>query len=543
MIAGARPTRSDPRPYDYIIIGAGSAGCVLANRLSAERSLRILLLEAGGRDSSPFIHMPAGLAHLVGNQDIDWGYYTEPEPQLLGRRLYWPRGRVLGGSSSINAMCYTRGHPLDYEEWGQAAGAEWNFANVLPYFRRAEDQARGASEHHGRGGPLAVEDLRFRNPLSEVFIEAAAACGLPLTPDFNGARQEGVGFYQVTQRNGRRCSAATAYLRPAARRDNLVVRTRCAASRILFSSGRAVGVEYRERGAIRVAWTEREVLLASGSIGSPQLLLLSGIGPADELRALRIPVVSDVASVGRHLQDHLDFCTLSYCSSPVTYDFTAVQEWLVGLRYLLTRSGPGVSNVAEAGAFARTGLAPDERPDVQLHFVPALLDDHGRNRLPGHGFTVHACVLRPLSRGRITLRSAHPQEPPCIEARYLSDPADLEVLLEGVRLSREILGAKPFDRFRGEEIFPGAHARSRAALVEVIRRKAETIYHPAGTCRMGNDAASVLDPALRVRGVDGLRVVDASIMPRLVGGNTNAPTIMIAEKAAEMLLAGVSSPH
>jgi choline dehydrogenase len=538
MIAAATPSRSAPGAYDYIVIGAGSAGCVLASRLSAQRSLRVLLLEAGGRDSSPFIHMPAGLAHLMGNRDIDWGYYTEPEPQLLGRRLYWPRGRVLGGSSSINAMCYTRGHPLDYEEWGRLAGAEWTFSNVLPYFRRAQDQARGASEHHGTGGPLAVEDLKFRNPLSAVFVAAGAACGLELDPDFNGPRQEGVGFYQVTQRNGRRCSAATAYLHPVARRANLVVRTRCAASRILFSAGRAVGVEYRERGAIRVAWAEREVLLAAGSIGSPQLLLLSGIGPADELRAVGIPSVVDAPGVGRQLQDHLDFCTLNYCSSPVTYDFTPLQELMVALRYLLTRSGPGVSNVAEAGAFVRTALAPDERPDVQLHFVPALLDDHGRNRLPGHGFTVHACVLRPHSRGRITLRSSRAEDPPCIEAGYLSEPADLEVLLEGIRLSREIIGATPFDRFRGEEIFPGAGVTSRAALVEVVRRKAETIYHPAGTCRMGNDPGSVVDAALRVRGVDGLRIVDASVMPRLVGGNTNGPTIMIAEKAAEMLLAG-----
>jgi choline dehydrogenase-like flavoprotein len=534
--------RNDSGRYDYIVIGAGSAGCVLANRLSAESSLRILLLEAGGRDSSPFIHMPAGLAHLVGNRDVDWGYYTEPEPQLLGRRLYWPRGRVLGGSSSINAMCYTRGHPLDYDEWGRLVGAEWSFPHVLPYFRRAEDQAHGASEYHGTGGPLAVEDLKFRNPLSAVFVEAGTARGLAAEPDFNGPRQEGVGFYQVTQRNGRRCSAATAYLHPAARRTNLMVRTRCQASRILFSSGRAAGVEYRERGASRVAWSEREVLVAAGSIGSPQLLLLSGIGPADELRALRIPVVADVPGVGRHLQDHLDFCTLNHCSLPITYDFTPLQELVVGMRYLITRSGPGVSNVAEAGAFMRTALAPDERPDVQLHFVPALLDDHGRNRLPGHGFTVHACVLRPLSRGRITLRSARPEDPPRIEASYLSEAFDLDVLLEGIRLSREIIGAKPFDRFRGEEILPGAAVSSRAALVEVIRRKAETIYHPAGSCRMGNDPASVVDSALRVRGVDGLRIADASVMPRLIGGNTNAPTIMIAEKAAEMLMAGTREP-
>jgi len=522
--------------YDYVIVGAGSAGCVLANRLSARADVRVLLLEAGGADSSPFIHMPAGIARLVDDPRLDWRYYTEPEPALDGRRLYWPRGRVLGGSSSINAMCYTRGHPLDYHEWAVSAGSEWSYAGVLPYFLRSENQAHGAGKYHGAGGPLSVTDLKYRNPLSTVFVEAGVACGLARNADFNGVEQAGVGFYQVTQRDGRRCSAAVAYLRPARARANLTIRTHCLATRVMFSGSHACAVEYAHDGVLKVARADREVLVAAGAVGSPQLLMLSGIGPADDLRALNVPVLADIPEVGGNLQDHLDFCTLNKCIRPVTYDFTQWQEIVVALRYLMTRSGPGVSNVAEAGAFVRTALAPDARPDVQLHFVPAQLDDHGRNRLDGHGFTIHACVLRPLSRGRVALRSTRPQDPPRIHAAYLSDARDMDVLLEGIRVSREIIRSGPFAPFRGSEIFPGETVTTRSDLEAMVRRKAETIYHPAGTCRMGSDLKSVVDPELRVRAVSGLRVADASIMPRLIGGNTNAPTIMIAEKAADCVL-------
>jgi choline dehydrogenase len=522
--------------FDYIIVGAGSAGCVLANRLSARADVRVLLLEAGGADSSPWIHMPAGLARLVNDARIDWRYYTEPEPELENRRLYWPRGRVLGGSSSINAMCYTRGHPFDYDEWAALAGEEWSYPRVLPYFMKAEDQARGADAHHGVGGPLAVEDLMFRNPLSAVFVAAGVACGLPRNDDFNGPRQEGVGFYQVTQRHGRRCSAAVAYLAPVRGRANLEIRTRSLVTRLVFAGRRAVGVEYRRRGRIEQVRAEREVLLAAGAIGSPQLLLLSGVGPPEDLRRMGLTVVAESAEVGRNLQDHLDFCTVSRCTQPISYDFNRKQELVVALRYFLTHSGPGVSNIAEAGAFVRSPLAPDARPDLQLHFVPAQLDDHGRNRLPGHGFTVHACVLRPRSRGTLSLRSPRPEDPPRIQPRYLSGEEDLEVLLEGVRLAREIIHAPPFAAYRGAEIFPGEGVTTRGALEAVVRHKAETIYHPSGSCRMGLDEKAVLDASLRVRGTEGLRVIDASAMPRLVGGNTNAPTIMIAEKAAAAIL-------
>jgi len=523
--------------YDTIIVGAGSAGCVLANRLAANPAHRVLLLEAGGRDWHPFIHMPAGLAKLVNNTRVNWNYTTEPEPNLDGRRLWWPRGKVLGGSSSINAMCYTRGAAADYDDWARATGdARWAWSNVLPVFKRAEGNVRGADAFHGADGPLAVAPLRHRNVLSQAFVDAAAGAGFPRNDDFNAATQEGFGYYAVTQKNGARCSAAVAYLDPARSRANLTVLTGAAATRVLLDGKRAVGVEYRRRGRI-----ERDeagqVILCGGAINSPQLLMLSGIGPAGHLREHGIALAHELRGVGANLQDHLDVCTLVRSTQAVTYDKT--NDVAVALRFLLKRDGIGTSNVAEAGGFVRSRLAPDARCDVQFHFVPALLDDHGRNRLEGFGYTVHACALRPKSRGAIRLRSADPLADAAIHANYLSDAEgdDLRTMVEGARLSREILAQAPFAPYRGAEIFPGAGATSDADLVAFVRRKAETIYHPVGTCRMGNDEDAVVDSELRVRGIDGLRVVDASIMPTLIGGNTNAPTIMIAERAAELLLA------
>lgn len=523
--------------FDYIIVGAGSAGCVLANRLSADPALRVLLLEAGPRDWHPFIHMPAGIAKLVHQRQINWDYWTEPEAALNGRRLWWPRGKVLGGSSSINAMCYLRGHPRDYDEWAaNAPGWDWN--TVLPWFRHAEANVRGADAFHGADGPLAVSDLSHRNPLSAAFIEAGHEAGHPLNPDFNAQSQLGFGWYQVTQRNGARCSSAAAYLAPARKRPNLTVITGAQANRVLIESGRATGVVYSIGGKAMVQHAEREVILCGGAINSPHLLMLSGIGPADELRRHRITVQADAPGVGANLQDHLDICTLTRSRSADTYD--RINELAAGWNWIVHRRGPGTSNVAEAGGFLRSALAPDERADVQFHFVPAQLDDHGRNRLDGNGYTVHACALRPRSRGRLRLASASAGDKVLIQADYLSDPEgfDLRCMREALRLTRDVLAQAAFDPYRDSERLPGGEVRSEADIDAFIRAKAETIYHPIGTCRMGADDAAVVDPQLRVRGVDGLRVVDASVMPNLIGGNTNAPTIMMAERTAHMILGG-----
>jgi choline dehydrogenase len=522
--------------YDFIIVGAGSAGCVLAHRLSANPHTRVLLLEAGPRDWNPLIHMPAGIAKLVGSKGVNWNYSTESEPNLEGRRLWWPRGKVLGGSSSINAMCYIRGHRKDYDEWAALGNPGWGWSGVLPYFKRSQNQERGASELHGTGGHLNVQDLRYHNPLSEVFLAAAREVGHAANEDFNGATQDGVGWYQVTQKNGARCSTAAGYLRAARGRRNLTVLTHARVGRIAIEGGRAVAVEYRHRGRTLRAEAAREVLLAGGALNSPQLLMLSGVGPADHLRSLDIAVKQDLAGVGRNLHDHLDACTIQRCTQPITYDRT--NDIAIGLRYYLHRDGAGTSNVAETGGFARSSLATDERPDIQFHFVPAMLDDHGRNKLPGYGYTLHACGLRPESRGHVELASADPNADVRIFANYLSDAEgrDLRTLVEAVRLSRQIFAARAFAPYRSDELFPGAAANDEAAIAAFVRRKAETIYHPVGTCRMGNDAMAVVDPELRVHGIAGLRVVDASVMPRLIGGNTNAPTVMIAEKASDLIL-------
>ena len=523
--------------YDYLIVGAGSAGCVLAHRLSENPRNRVLLLEAGPRDWHPFIHMPAGIAKLMNNKGVNWDYYTEPESNLGGRRLWWPRGKVLGGSSSINAMCYIRGDARDYDDWAQRVGDQrWSWRNVLPWFKRSEGNTRGADDLHGADGLLGVSDLRYRNPLSQTLIDAAATCGYPLNRDFNGARQEGFGLYQVTQKNGARCSTAAGYLRAARGRRNLRVVTRAVTQRVLLDGQRAVGVDYRHHGHLTRA-EAREVILCGGTINSPQLLMLSGIGPADHLREHGIRVAQELPGVGANLQDHLDICTLQRCIQPITYD--RLSDTFVALRYLTRHDGPGTSNVAEAGGFVRTRLAEDARCDMQLHFVPALLDDHGRQRLPGYGYTLHACGLRPKSRGAIRLKSADPNAKAAIRANYLGDAEgyDMKVLIEGVKLSRELFAAAPFAAYRGGEILPGNGAQSDADLAAFIRRKAETIYHPVGTCRMGGDADAVVDAELRVHGIAGLRVVDASVMPCLPGGNTNAPTVMIAEKATEFILA------
>ena len=468
-----RPIAGTPA-FDYILIGAGSAGCVLASRLSEDPHVRVLLLEAGPRDWHPFIHMPAGLARLVSRTDINWNYDTAPEPQLDGRRLWWPRGKVLGGSSSINAMCYVRGTPRDYDEWATLGASGWDWDAVLPWFRRSEGNARGADALHGADGPLAVCDLRHVNPLSQAFVEAGVQAGFPCNPDFNGPRQEGVGLYQVTQRDGARCSAAVAYLRPARGRPNLTVVTGAQVQRITFDRGRASGVVYTVGGRAFHLPAEREVILSGGAINSPQLLMLSGVGPEAELRRHGIRVLHHAPGVGANLQDHLDICTLHHATRRVSYD-RASELRMAFDYYLRGRRGPGSSNIAEAGGFVRSPLAPDDRPDIQFHFVPAMLDDHGRRRLPGDGYTLHACFLRPRSRGRIRLASDRGGDAPRIEPGYLSDAEgfDLRMMVECARVSRTILAQPAFDAYRGAPIHPARDDLDDAALAGFIRARAK----------------------------------------------------------------------
>ncbi len=520
--------------FDYIVVGAGSAGCVLANRLSADGQHQVLLIEAGGTDWNPLIHMPAGLAKLVGVKSINWGYETAPEPHLNNRRLYWPRGKVLGGSSSINAMCYCRGHRKDYDHWQDLGNPGWGSDEVLPYFMKSEDNQRLQGEFHQQGGLLSVSDHKYTNPLSDVFIEAAVESGYERTDDFNGLRQRGFGYYQVTQKNGQRHSTAEAFLKPARSRDNLTVWTKTTALQVLLSGKKATGLLVSRSGKEIELTANKEVILSGGAINSPQLLMLSGIGDADELSAHGISCQHQLPGVGKNLQDHLDICLVQHCSQKITYD--TVSEIMSGLKYFLFKAGPGTSNVAEAGGFWQSPLATDDRPDLQFHFVPAILDDHGRNRIKGSGYTLHMCVLRPESRGQITLNSADPLQHPNIEANYLSVEHDLKLMVEGFKIQRKIFAASVFDDYRAAELFPGEDTQSDAQIIDFIRNKAESIYHPIGTCKMGSDDLAVVDHHLQVHGIEGLRVVDASAMPTLVSGNTNAPTIMMAEKISDHIL-------
>lgn len=522
---------SRARDYDYIIVGAGSAGCVLAARLTEDSAARVLVLEAGGHDHKLQFRIPAAFYKFF-KTEFDWAYQTEPQPGLHNRKIYWPRGKVLGGSSSINSMIYIRGNRLDYDHWRELGNAGWGFADVLPHFKKSEHQERGASEYHGTGGPLHVADLREINPISRAFVEAAVATGLRHNPDFNGAAQDGAGFYQVTQKRGERHSAADAYLKPALGRSNLAVWTGALATRVLVERNRATGLEFLRDNQCEQVRANREVILCGGSINSPQLLMLSGIGPADKLKPLGIAVVANLPGVGENLQDHL-FLPVAYESKqPITLDKAETLGNLA--RFVLFRRGPLTSNVAEAGGFVK--LDPSlAAPNLQFHFGPVYYIDHGFTRPSGYGFTLGPTLLHPESRGRITLRSADPLEPPVIQPNYLSREADLRVLVEGIKLARRIAKAKAFDPYRGAETYPGTEVQGDSAIADYVRRVAETVYHPVGTCKMGSDAMAVVDPQLRVRGVEGLRVTDASVMPVLVRGNTNAPTIMIAEKAAEAL--------
>jgi choline dehydrogenase len=522
------------KAFDYIVVGAGSAGCVLANRLSAHPNNSVLLIEAGSTDWNPLIHMPAGLAKLVGVKSINWGYDTAPEPELNNRRLYWPRGKVLGGSSSINAMCYCRGHRKDYDLWKSMGNPGWGSDDVLPYFMKSENNQRLKNEFHSDDGLLWVSDHKYTNPLSDVFIAAAEEVGYDRTDDFNGLRQRGFGYYQLTQRDGSRHSTAQAFLKPARSRENLTVWTKTMAEKVLLDGKQASGLVVRKGGRSIEVKANKEVILSGGAINSPQLLMLSGIGRADDLAQHGIDCVHELPGVGQNLQDHLDVCLVQRCSQKITYD--TVSEVMSGLKYYLFKEGPGTSNVAEAGGFWQSPLATDDRPDLQFHFVPAMLDDHGRNRLKGNGYTLHMCVLRPESRGQITLNSANPADHPHIQANYLTAGQDLALMIEGFKIQRKIFAAAAFDPYRDTEVFPGSEVQSDAQITEFIRNKAESIYHPIGTCKMGSDDLAVVDHNLQVHGISGLRVVDASAMPSLVSGNTNAPTIMMAEKVSDVIL-------
>ncbi len=526
--------------WDYVVVGAGSAGCVVAARLTEDPSLRVLLLEAGDRDTAREIAIPAAFSKLFKTRH-DWDYDTEPEPGCDGRALYWPRGKVLGGSSALNAMIYIRGARADYDGWRDAGCDGWGYDDVLPYFLRSEDNSRGADPFHGTGGPLPVVDQRSPSPLTADYLDACEQAGLERNPDFNGARQEGVGAYQVTQRSGKRASTATAFLHPARQRPNLEIRTFAQATRVVIENGRAVGVEADLGGRREVFRAEREVVLCGGAVNTPQLLLLSGIGPADELRAIGIEVVVDAPNVGRGLQDHLAVAAVYTAHSPVSY-FEAEKRPAFLARYLLRHTGPLSSNVAEAGGFVRTRSA-SPGPDLQLLFAPAMYLQHGLGDSPGHGFSLGAYLLTPHSRGSITLRSADPLAQPVIRANYLSEPDDLSVLVEGVRLALDIASRAPLSRHSSGRFLPVAGADDDASLRAYVRSRAETIYHPTSTAAMGRSDEAVCDPQLLVRGVAGLRVVDASVLPSVPRGNTNAPAIMVAEKAVDLLREVPTTPR
>jgi choline dehydrogenase len=525
--------------HDYVIVGAGSAGCVLASRLTENPDVRVLVLEAGPPDTADEIHIPAAVSQLFQGP-YDWNYQTIPQQRAGDRSIYWPRGRVLGGSSSINAMIYIRGSRHDYDTWRDEYGCDgWGYTDLLPYFLRSEHNSRGESAWHGASGPLSVQDLRYKSSLTEAFVAAARSCGQPANDDFNGAQQDGVGFYQVTQQGGRRWSAADAYLHPAASRPNLTIATDALATGIEIEGGRAVGVRYLRRGVEEVAWAEAEVILAGGAVNSPQLLMLSGIGPADDLRDLGIPVVADSPGVGGNLSDHP--IVTGMWATPRSRGLWEMAGPRNLARWQLLHSGPLTSNVAEAGGFWRSDPALPA-PDIQWHVLPVPYQNYGLADPAIRAMSVLITLVAVGSRGRIRLRSTDPRHKPAIDPAYLSDMADLDPLLRAIAQVREFAAARPMSKVCQSELAPGDDVRTETELIDWIRSDITTVYHPVGTCAMGGDSVlaaskltSVVDTELRVRGVERLRVVDASVMPTVPRGNTNAPVIAIAERAADLI--------
>lgn len=528
----------DQATYDFIVAGAGSAGCVLAHRLSEGGRHSVLLLEAGPEDASLWIHLPIGYGKTMFHKVYNWGFHTEPDPGMNGRRIYWPRGRGLGGSSSINGLIFIRGQPRDYDHWESLGNRGWGWKDVLPYFIRSEHNTRGPDAWHGANGPLWCSDIGERHELMEAIIAAANELGIASNPDFNGASQEGVGYYQLSTKKGWRCSAATAYLRPARKRANLTVETGALVTCVRFEGRRAVGVRYEQRGRTFEARAGREVILAAGAIQSPQLLQLSGIGEGALLSSMGIPVVSALPGVGANLSDHLQLRVLYKVAKPITTNDDLRTPWgraRIGLQWLLFRKGPLAVGINQGGMFARV-LPESATPDVQFHFATLSADLAGGKPHPWPGCTFSVCQLRPESRGTVTIRSRDARQPPAIRANYLSTEADRRCAIEALKLTRRLAAAPALSPYLAQEYRPGPQVRTDDELLAFAREFGATIFHPSGTCRMGSDAMAVVDERLRVHGTSGLRVVDCSVMPMLVSGNTNAPVVMIAEKASDMIL-------